>query len=267
MGLEFCNTVKANWPQKRASFAFMPIQIHPEATKRFNELGNALLRQVVAEPSRVEVQNNFQPDIHPVVQIPEKDIIGELVEIHSVVNGVGEEVGRFFRHSSPKVGLVGKGFVALNQLAQQIHRAEALRDTTCFEFVRDGVFEWAEAMHEKKSTESLVEYVAKRAEEEIKDFEIWIPLHRTYVQSEFSLGVVTVRTITRTMMDEAEARVPTPDAETAAAVKFAFARDRSAVQGCAAVAVKVRAERQKAMEVARQEADTAAALLRYYTAV
>jgi len=243
----------------------MPIQIHPEAAKRFNELGNALLLQVVPEPSTLEVQNNFRPDIHPVVQIPEKDIIGELIEIHSAVNGAGEEVGRFFRDSSPKVGLVGTGFAALNQLAQQIQRAEALRDTTCIEFIRDAVFEWAEATHAKKLTESLIEHVVKRAEENIKDFEMWIPLHRTYVESEFSLGGVTVRTITRAMMDEAEARVPISDAETAAAVKFAFARDRSAVQGCAAVAVKVRAEKQKALEVAREEAETAAALLRFFS--
>ncbi len=243
----------------------MPIEIHPEAATRFNELGNALLQQVIPEPSCAEVQGDFRPDIYPVAQIPEKDLIGELVEIHSVVNGAGEEVGRFFQHTSPKVGVLGNGFLALNQLAQQIQRTESLRHTTTIGFIRDAIFGWAEARYAQKTTESLMECIAKHAGKEIQDFEIWIPLHRTYVESSFPLGRITVRTITSSMMDEAEARVPIPDKETAAAVKFAFARDRSVVQGCAAVAVKIYAEKQKALEVARQEVETAAAFLRFFS--
>lgn len=227
-------------------------------------MGDDLLRQVAPEPPRLGVQSGFLADIYPVAQIPEKDVIGEIVEIQSIVNGVGDEVGRLFKKSSPKVGLIGNGFEALNQLGQQMQRTDPLRESTSIEFIRDTIFEWAEGRYNKASSESLTEHVAKRAEEEIKDFEIWIPLHRTYVQSSLQLGKAVVLTITRAMMNAAEARLPTPDAEKTA-VRFAFARDRSAVQGCAAVAVKVRAEKRKAVQVARQEAETAAGLLRFFS--
>jgi hypothetical protein len=78
------------------------------------------------------------------------------------------------------------------------------------------------------------------------------------------MGRVILRTITREMMDEAEAKVPASnDPKTAAAVRIAFARDRSAIQGSAAAALKIRAEKTKAVEVAREQAEAAAAFLRF----
>jgi hypothetical protein len=69
------------------------------------------------------------------------------------------------------------------------------------------------------------------------------------------MGPVVFRTVTREMMDESQANIPKTDPETAAAIQFAFARDRSAIQGCAAAAIKVRAERSRALEVAREQAE------------
>jgi len=243
----------------------MSIQIDPEAAKRLDELGNQLLTKVVPEPPLVPAEEGFRPDIYPVAHIPEQDIIGELVEIRSVVNGSGQEVGRFFQQNNPKVGLVGEGFRALTDLAWKIQKLEPLRETTSFEFILDTVFEWVEGKHKNARPERLTEYVLKRTEEEIKDFEIWFPLHRTYLESSFPLGPVVFRTITREMMDECEARIPKRDPETAKAVQFAFARDRSALQGCAAVATKIRGERSKVIAIAREQAESAVALLRLFS--
>jgi len=106
---------------------------------------------------------------------------------------------------------------------------------------------------------------SKKSWQETKDFEIWIPLYRTYLESPISMGSVVFRTITREMMAECEARIPKPDPETAMAVQLAFARDRSAVQGCAAAAFKIRAERTKAIAIAREQAESAVALLRFFS--
>jgi hypothetical protein len=226
----------------------MAIQIHPEAAKRFDELANKLLAKIAPAPEFAPAGGEFRPDIFPVAHIPAQDIIGEVVEIHSVVDGSGEEVGRFFQKTNPKVGLVGEGFRALTDLAREIQRTEPLRDTTSSSFIRDTAFEWLEGRYKSTRDDSFSEYVLKKAEQEIKDFDIWIPLHRTYLESSLSMGPVVFRTVTREMMDEAQAKIPQPDPETAAAVQLAFARDRSAVQGCAAAATKVRAERGKAVE-------------------
>jgi len=122
----------------------MSIEIHPEAAKRLDELANQLLTKVVPEPPLMPAKERFRPDIYPVAHIPEQDIIGELVEIRSVVDGSGQEVGRFFQQDNPRVGLVGEGFRALIDLAWKFQKLEALRETTSFGFVLDTVFEWVE---------------------------------------------------------------------------------------------------------------------------
>jgi hypothetical protein len=243
----------------------MAIQIHPDAAKRFNELAGALLAKVTPEPPSAPAAEGFRPDLYPVAKISEQDIIGEVQVTTSIADGPGEEVGRLFEHENRRLGLVGESFKSFVQLAVRIHEIEGLRDTTSVGFIRDTAFEWLEGKYKNTITEPYSEYVLKRAEEEIKDFEIWLPLHRTYLESSISMGSVVFRTITRKMMDECEARTPKPDPETAMAVQLAFARDRSAVQGCAAAATKIRAERSKAIAIAREQVGSAVALLRFFS--
>src|SRR5216684_3311044 len=179
----------------------MSIAVHPEAAKRFNELANSLLTKVTPEPRFASGEEQFHSDVHPVAEIPEQDIIGDVREVKSIVDGTGEEVGRFFEHVIPRVGLVGDSFKTLTQLAVRIHEIEGLRDTTSVGFIRDTAFEWLEGKYRNTITESCSDYVLTKAEREIKDFEIWIPLYRTYIESSFQIGEVVFRTITREMLD------------------------------------------------------------------
>lgn len=202
------------WPTARTTRGslgeFMSIEIHPEAAKRFDQLANELLSKVAPEPPLVAVGGEFRPDIYPVFQIPEQDIIGEIQDTKSFFDGSGEEVGRLFSHENRTVGLIGNSFKMFTQLTIRIHAVEGLRDTTSLGFIRDAAFEWLEGKYKNTITESCSGYVLKRVEQEIKDFEIWIPLYRTYLESPISVGRVVFRTITREMMDECEARTLSP---------------------------------------------------------
>src|SRR6266853_1621936 len=130
----------------------MVIQIHPEAAKRFDQLANELLSKVAPEPPLASAANQFRPDIHPVAHIPPEDIIGEVQETKSIVDGTGEEVGRFFEHTNPPVGLVGFAFKALTEFAVRIGEIEGLRHTTSVGFIRDLVFKWLEGTYKNQIT-------------------------------------------------------------------------------------------------------------------
>jgi hypothetical protein len=243
----------------------MGIQIHPEAAKRLDELANQLLARVAPAPQSMPATEHFRPDIYPVAHINEQDILGELQVTESIIDGTGAEVGRVFEHENRRWALIGQDFKSFLRLTLRLHDIQGLRETTSVEFIRDTAFEWLEAKYKNLQPDSLTEFVLKKAEDEIKDFEIWFPLHRTYLESSFPIGPVVFRTIIREMMDECEARLPKPDPETAANVQLAFARDRSAVQGCAAAATKIRAERSKAIAMGREQAENAVALLRFFS--
>jgi hypothetical protein len=240
----------------------MAVQIHAEAARHFDKLAHSILAKVAPEPDLVRVGGNFRPDIHHVAQIPQHDT-SEFKEMKSFVNAAGQEVGRLFEHGGRRVGLLGEAFKSLEDLARRLHETETLRESTTLEFILDGAFAWVESSYQNATSESFCEHIVRRANEEIKDFEIWIPLHQTYVEADIPMGPVLIRTITREILDERFKEPAGADAETLAAMRYASARERSRLQGCAAVMVKLRAEESKAREQARRMAENAAALLRF----
>jgi len=243
----------------------MTVQIHPEAARRFNELADQIITKITFKPEAAGQAKEFRPDVHPVAQILQQDIIGEIRVKDSLADTTGRERGRFFEHENRSMGLVAKSFESFSHLARRLHDSPDLKETTSYEFILDTAFEWLEGKCKNTQSVSFTEYVVKRAEDEIKDFEIWFPVYRTYLESSFPMGPVVFQTISREMMDECEARIPKPDPATAIAIQSGFARDRSALQACAAAATKVRAERTKALATTRELAENAVGLLRFFS--
>ena len=240
----------------------MAVQIHPEAARRFDEIAREILAKVAPEPELVRIGGDFRPDIHPIAQIPQHDI-SDFKETKSFVNGAGKEVGRLFEYGNRRVGLVGEAFKSLEGLVRRLHETEALQESTTLEFILDAAFGWVESSYQNAASESFCEHIVRRTNEEIKDFDIWIPLHQTYVEADIPMGPVLIRTITRDILDERFKEPAGADAETLAAIQYASARERSRLQGCAAVTVKLQAEESKAREQAREMAENAAAMLRF----
>jgi len=247
----------------------MAIDFNPDAARRFDELALELLTDLRPQPSAETAQTTFRPDVYPVAQISEQEVIGEIRQIQSVVDGTQEEVGRFFKHGQSSVALVGPGFKKLAELAMRIQNTEGLTGTTSIDFVRNAIFEWIEQRYKNAITDSCMQYVVKRAEEAVKDHEIWIPLHQTYLESPFSIGPVAFRTITASMLAKSFARfeeqIPKESEETNVQVRLALARERSKLQSCAAAVVKICAEENKAVAVAREQSERAVALLRFFS--
>jgi hypothetical protein len=148
-----------------------------------------------------------------------------------------------------------------------MQKSEALKDTVSVEFVKDAIFEWIENQKRNAASGSCTQYVAKRAEDATKDYEIWIPLHLTHLESSFSFGPVTFRTITADMLAklyaQMEQHIQEQPEETKAQVRLTLARERSRLQSSAAAVMKIHAEKSKAVAVAREQSEGAVALLRF----
>jgi hypothetical protein len=241
------------------------MDFHPEAAKRFDEIGTELLQLVVSCEGEPPPKPTFRPNICPITDIPQGDIIDEVRVTRCIVNGMQEEVGRVFSAGKNGFGLVDTGYQALTKLAEQIQTTSLLRNSVRVEFIRDVIFDWVAESYGKSTVEPLSVVVLRKATEEIKDHEIWVPIHRSYVESPISMGEVVFQTITAAMMDawQAGARVDMKEEE--AVLRVYLSRQRSRLQGCAAATTRVRAEKGKAVEVARFRASRAVALLRFFS--
>jgi hypothetical protein len=240
------------------------LEFHPDAAARFNELAHELLNCVgsfgpVQPPKAVPTQ------LHPVMEIPESDII-ELKIQRSSVNLLGEEMGRYWESKGLLVGWEGEEFAQIKELAKRFSVAAPIKGQVSQIFLEDEVFGWLRETLERQRGDSLTDYIARRCSVEIEEQEIWIPVNRTYSAQDFALADVEFRTISKKMMDAWSERL-FQSGEIDKGAAMAIQRERSRMQGGLAAHIKVKAERRKAKEIAHSAANEAVALLRFLSPV
>ena len=201
-------------------------------------------------------------ELHVSSHITEADIIGEIDVKESLVNGLGEENGRFWTSNGLRVGWQGAELQAIRELAIKIGSTGQLKGSVTHEFLLDEIFKWLRETLENKRSDSLSDYIAQRCSTEIKDYEIWIPVFRTYSSHDFSIGGVQFRTVSKSMMDALFANAP-QEVATQPEVMYAINRERSEIQGSIAACLNVKAEEAQAREIAHRAANDAIGLLRF----
>ena len=159
------------------------------------------------------------------------------------------------------VGWDGTAFQRIKEMTIAMARS-AFKGQVSMEFLLDEVCLWLSETLERKRADPLSAYVTRRCEEEIKDYEIWIPLFQTYASSDFNIGNVYFRTISKAIMEEYWNRGREKIGNHPAA-EAALNKMRSKLQGTLAACSHVRAEQRKAAETARSLAENATALLRF----
>lgn len=233
----------------------MPITFHPEAAKRFDDLGNEV-RGFVCE---VDEPNRPQKDYHlyPAAKLGPQDIKEVLSFFNSVQDDRGNEVGRTWKDQDRWFGLLGTGYQQMRDLAARLEKTSDLHGRVGTDFLLSKIVTW---LRDSKSG-SLTEYLVTCCQEVIKDQEIWIPLFRVYCASQFSIGAVTFRSISEQIMTaffDPQGRRPSTEAERQHRDKL-----RSKLQGTLAACVKVTAEAKMAQQIARSVAGDSIALLRF----
>ena len=237
-------------------------ELHPDAAKSFNEKAEALIPLVGAVPVAGQ-QEGFQLQIHPRARIGEKDIIGEIE--FGIADSHGKEVGRAFGQGGETFGLVGQGFRDMVALATRLQQVKSIRPYVSVRCLINAAFHWVKDRYRGASKESFTDHVLRECAQRVETVEIWIPLFSVYIETEFSVGKVRFKTLTREMFDNYQQRVldKVPE-ENRVAAKVELERERSRFQGCAAATIEVIAEPLRAGEIAAEEADYAIAALRFF---
>jgi len=241
------------------------VEFHAEAVARFSSLAKEVLNSVRSFGS-VAPPNSGGAEIHPVAHISAADIIGEVEVRESSFNGLGVEVGRYWNSKGLRVGWEGPEFDAVKNLALRFGNATPIKGRVSDSFLIDEVFKWLRETLEQRRSDELHTYIAQRCSSEIKDYEIWVPVFRTYSAADFKIGSVDFRTVTKAMMDRCYERVP-EDVASRPDVALTLSRQRSRIQGSLAACIRARAELKNAKQIAQSATDEAIGLLRFLSKV
>ena len=237
------------------------MQLNEHAVRAYNEKAMSLLQQLTTGPTQPPVtgDSTFQPDVHISGTFTDKDIRDLKM---SRRDREGNEVSRTFYHEGKAIELAGEGYQVLKRVAEGMRKAPDLRDAVSVPLLIDLIFDWIETRYKDATSLSMTEFVLQQASQKIREFEVWIPISSTRIQSEFEFGNMQIRTITRDMVDEWETRDRQEHPEASTAQDVFFEKWRKALLGLAAATMKVRAEPMRAYELASAEAERTLAILR-----
>lgn len=237
----------------------MEFNLHPDAVKSFNEETERLYKELVYSPICVSKKegNSFKPDYFISSNLTEKDIVGELKS--STTDWIGNEIAVFFYYDGKKIGICGENYKKLMKLSENMQRTPQFSPFVSVSFLRNSIFNWMKDKYLNKISCSMLDYIIKICEKEVTVSEIWIPLAQTYIQSEIKIGKITLKSITSDILNAWMVD------KTEKIKKDFIGRYQKELQGLAAATISVFAEPQRANEIAIEEAEKAASILRIFS--
>ncbi len=151
----------------------------------------------------------------------------------------------------------------MKQLAAAILRTKSIGKIASLGYVLDLIWDWVESSAHNGIRQGLADHISDALDRDVRERELWFPLHRVHADTELKIGPVQFRTLDREMMqrwhETALARVPVDAREK---VSEHYNRLRSRMQGSLAAIVHVTGEARKAHHDGLQTAQMAISMLR-----
>ena len=169
------------------------------------------------------------------------------------IDGFGKEVAKGIRVQGKKMGLFNQAYKKLMLLAESLQRVKPLWNSVSVEVLADLIFDWVMSRYQKNTDLTMIEYVLAECEREIKEIEIWVPISNLLIESEFTIGKVSFKTVTKPLLD---AYLPRDEEKI-----------RKDLQGYAAASMKLTAEPKRAHQIVFEEAEKALLLLLFFSPV
>ncbi len=229
------------------------LKLPPDAIKYFNEEANLLLAEPVSVPSKSFsiCKDSFRPNFFISGNFGKKDDLS-VVEFKEIFKHKDQLIS--LKESSKKIGL----------LSQKMQRRKELHEWVSITLLTNLVYNWIKDKYKNLTDLSMVDYVLGKSEESIEELEIWIPIAELYVQSEFKIGRVTLRTIKKELFECWRTAIMNSNPADNEKIQN-FDEEQNKIQGLAAATMKLEAEPIRAFEIALEETEKSIGLLRCFS--
>lgn len=238
------------------------LELHPNAQANFDSKGEELLAELVRSPADAVVDQPRNTDLEReqlAERLPEHTIRGS---VETFRDAEGLVTGRCFIAENEIVGLQGLGHRHLRELAENIQRTQSLRSIVGVDVMEQMLFEWVRARTLEATALPVVEYVLKLLRTRLGKYEIVLPLFRVELPSPIQIGRVQLRPIRAA---DFERWIGVAGGLNTLQSRMVFDQAQRKMQGWAAATLSIQGEEHYALDVARQEADEAVAILRLFT--
>lgn len=239
------------------------IQFHNEAIKNITERVNELLLLLSQRPRKAR-QSSF-----PNTGIISHDITDKVISriIGFELDYSGNTTAIFFKLGDKEIGLFNCNFISLVKLAEDIQKSGDLYSKVSIKYIYQTIFEWMRLKYTGKSQVVVLDYFLSMCEQDILQYEIWIPIAHTIIEGEFHVGTIKITNLSKDIFDswEAESKIIAPNESRKVTSDKFYEKERSRKQGFAAAVVNVEGEKKRAEEIAYEQVEQALSLLSIFS--
>ena len=245
----------------------MPFEIHPEAAKNFNEKGANLAEQATTLHLVLGGRRSFQPDHYISGRFTDADLLPDSFTWTESRNIYGEVFGVSVSRNGKPISLEATAHKGLDELASRMGKTKGLRDLITARVLRQIIMHWIWLRRHSVLDQELMAYIGQEVEGMVRDVTVWLPVFGLSVQEDFTLAGVKVVTMTSELVDPICTMIVdnAPPGKDAEATTDAL-RIRKMLQGRAALVVDVRAEGERALELALARTTGPLTILRFFSA-
>ncbi len=243
------------------------LNVHPQATYKFNETGLkilSLVKESTSEKPSLTQASHF-PGLYISGTITDKDLTGEIR--HGLRDGAGKKIGRYFPYQNKQIGLEMDSYAQFNKLCESIQKAIIPPLTISQTAVEDQVFEWIRDRYTGNNQVELMEDVLPKLQSKVAELEIWVPIAQLRIEADVYIGKIVLRPMSEEVITQwlADLLKLGENKEHEVVTEFFDKKIKKKLQGWPAGVIKLTAEPIAAREIALQETERSLAMLKMFS--
>lgn len=240
------------------------IFVIPEtAAIEIDRLGDELLAGIRKLDLALQKHGQFKSERPICATITANDLIDQPIVWREDADG--NQVLAFILQQSGIYGLDSGSLPAFRQIASTVLSVRWAERSLSKKFIERTIIDWCRSAFISESTIKLAEAITSASSIEVKSVDVWAPISHLEIERGFSFGPVDIKPITAEMINglEAEGLASAPNQENQ--IRGLFDSLRSAMQGYAAVVVRLEAVSERASVDGLAIARDAVNLLRFFS--
>lgn len=188
-------------------------------------------------------------------------LVGPMVE--KTTDHTGKTIEIYWIEESERFGFEGELYIRFNKLIQKLHSTNQLNEKVSLNYIESESFNWIIEVYKKKQANSnLFDYLTTKSEVEIKLRTFYFPVLNLEIEKPFRIGNVEFTYFTKEYFDNLYQQLKANDDScTEENFQKIFRKD---FQGQVVVKATVKAEIDKAEEIAKLNSEIAVDVLKLY---
>lgn len=187
----------------------------------------------------------------------------------STVNGFWNKKSQYFETPKGQVGLCDKNYEDLETIVEELSRKKELRNIISYEFIHDTFFAWCSEKYLGVLSADIqfFDYLSEKMFDAINEYKISIPISYLTIEKSFKIGNIVFDFLRTDLFDKYEKKSleSAKDENEITSIKQGIIKIRKKYQGKVCATITLKAEKNKAIEIAKIKTDNSLSVLQFFS--